>query len=319
MRSSRRIFAHWQNWLGLLLVSLFILIAIAAPVLSPRDPENSGPLKIVGKGALDKRPHPPSPEAPLGTLPGQVSVYHALVWGTRSALVFGLATVIFTAVIGMVIGTASAYFGGLISGFLMRMTDAFLAFPVIAGVVFIQQMISITLTQAGVSIFSGVQGIHVFAPEDLSAWLVYLQEIDPVMIALILFSWPSYARIMNTVVRRTMQTEYVQAVHALGGSPSTVMFRHLIPNSTAPIIILAARDIGGMVLLQATFTFIGMGGDSLWGMVLVGGRDWIIGPGGSILTYWWIFLPATLALTLFGIGWNLLGDFLNDALNPRSQ
>ncbi len=319
MKASRRIFAHWQNWVGLLLVSIFIFIAVAAPVLAPRDPENPGPLKIVGKGALDKRPHPPSLEAPLGTLPGQVSVYHALVWGTRSALVFGLATVIFTAVIGMLIGTASAYFGGLINGFFMRMTDAFLAFPVIAGVVFIQQMISIALNQAGVSIFSGPQGIHVFAPEDLAAWLVYLQEIDPVMIALILFSWPSYARIMNTVVRRTMQTEYVQAVRALGGSASTIMFRHLIPNSTAPIIVLAARDIGGMVLLQATFTFIGMGGGSLWGMVLVGGRDWIIGPGGSILTYWWLFLPATLALTIFGIGWNQLGDFLNDALNPRMR
>jgi peptide/nickel transport system permease protein len=72
-----------------------------------------------------------------------------------------------------------------------------------------------------------------------------------------------------------------------------------------------------MVLLQATFTFIGIGQSSAWGQILVSSRDWIISPGG-IFTYWWTFLPATLALILFGVGWNLLGDGLNEALNPRS-
>ena len=73
-----------------------------------------------------------------------------------------------------------------------------------------------------------------------------------------------------------------------------------------------------MVLLQATFTFIGLGGNSLWGNLLIWGRDYIITPGG-LLTYWWVFLPTTLVLVLFGIGWNLLGDGLNDLLNPRTR
>jgi peptide/nickel transport system permease protein len=85
------------------------------------------------------------------------------------------------------------------------------------------------------------------------------------------------------------------------------------------VIVLVARDVGGMVLLQATFTFIGLGGNSLWGMLLVRGRDWILGPGGNILTFWWVFMPATLALVLFGVGWNLLGDGLNEVLNPRTR
>jgi peptide/nickel transport system permease protein len=142
-------------------------------------------------------------------------------------------------------------------------------------------------------------------------------SIDPVLIAFILFSWMPYARIMNSVVRRVRNMDYIEASRALGAGHARLIFRHLIPNSITPIIVMAAKDVGGMVLLQATFTFIGLGGNSPWGLMLVRGRDWIISPGG-ILTFWWVFLPATLALILFGIGWNLLGDGLNDALNPRT-
>jgi peptide/nickel transport system permease protein len=155
-------------------------------------------------------------------------------------------------------------------------------------------------------------------PKDLPFIIVMLQKIDPVLITFILFSWMIYARMMNTVVHRIKQTEYVQAARALGASHSQIIFRHLIPNAIAPAVVLAARDVGGMVLLQATFTFIGLGGASVWGSLLVNGRDWIITLGG-IFTYWWVFLPAALALVLFGIGWNLLGDGLNDALNPRTR
>ena len=325
MRTLRRFLIQWQNWLGLLIVALFLFIAIAAPVLSPDDPENPGPLKVVGR-LTDYRPHPPSQVAPLGTLPGQVSIYHMLVWGTRSAIVFGLSVAAFTAVVGVLIGTTSAYFGGFFNDLMMRITDAFLTFPVIAGVVLIQQMVNIALYNLGARFsMGGLGGLlvtvsgSILTPEDMPSWLVLLQEINPVMIAFILFSWMPYARIMNTVVLRVKQTEYIQATRALGAGHARIIFRHLIPNAIAPVIVLAARDVGGMVLLQATFTFIGMGGDSLWGTLLVKGRDWIISPGGNILTYWWIFLPATLALVLFGVGWNLVGDGLNEVLNPRTR
>jgi hypothetical protein len=84
-------------------------------------------------------------------------------------------------------------------------------------------------------------------------------------------------------------------------------------------IVLAARDVGGVVLLQATLTFIGIGGGSVWGEMLSQGRNWIIGPGGSMLGYWWVFLPPTFAVMLFGIAWNMLGDSLNDVLDPTAH
>jgi ABC-type dipeptide/oligopeptide/nickel transport system permease subunit len=85
------------------------------------------------------------------------------------------------------------------------------------------------------------------------------------------------------------------------------------------VIVLAARDVGAMVALQATFVYIGLTRGSPWGAILYWGRNWIIAPGGSMLNYWWVFLPVTFALILFGIAWNMLGDELNVLLNPRGS
>ena len=323
LKTARRFFAHWQNWIGLLLVTMFVFVAIAAPVLSPQDPTNPGSVKVVGS-KRDFVPHPPSLAAPLGTLSRQVSVYHSLVWGARTSIVFGLVVVAFAMIIGVLIGAVSGYFGGVLNDFLMRITDAFLAFPMIASVVFINQLFSIILYNAGVrymgvplvlDAFHGVDPSY-YVPPDLPLWFILLRQVNPVSVAFILFSWMPFARIMNTIVLRIKKTDYILAARALGVRNFRIIIKHMLPNALAPVIVLAARDVGGMVLLQATFTFIGMGGDSPWGIVLSIGRDWILNAGG-IFTYWWVFLPATLALVLFGIGWNLMGDGLNDALNPR--
>lgn len=305
--------------MGLLIVAFFIFVAIAAPIISPRVSGDAGTTKIVGM-SNDYKPHPPSQIAPLGTLSSQISIYHSLVWGTRSALLFGLTVVIFTTIIGVLIGTASAYFGGFLNNLLMRITDGFLAFPMIASIVLINQLFTILLSNAGVNHGAAIPSriaSYFMNPEGLPLWLVYLEEIDPVMIAFILFSWMPYARVMNTTVSRIMDADYVQTAKALGASNSRTIFRHLIPNAISPVIVMAARDVGGMVLLQATFAFTGLGANSPWGALLVDGRNWIFSPGG-IFSYWWVFLPATLVIVLFGIGWNLMGDGLNDALNPHS-
>lgn len=317
----RRFMKHWSHWLGITLCAGFILAALTAPLLSPDDPRHPGPEKIVGR-VVDHKPHPPSSKAPLGTLPGQASVYHMLVWGTRSGLVFGLVTALLTGFLGVFAGVLGAYAGGRVNELVMRVTDAFLAFPVIAGVVLVQQVSTIILSDAGIyETFGGLGGVSTamrgFETQhaDLSPWLSLLHNMNPVMVAFILFSWPAYARIMNTTSQRIMQAEYIQAARSLGVGHLQMIFGHILPNAIAPVIIMAARDVGGMVLMQAAFTFIGLGGDSLWGTLLVRGRNWIIGPGGSILTYWWLFLPATLALVLFGAGWNLIGDALNEMLD----
>ncbi|NJN55703.1 MAG: ABC transporter permease subunit [Anaerolineae bacterium] len=128
------------------------------------------------------------------------------------------------------------------------------------------------------------------------------------MLTLILFSWMPYARMTNATVSQLRQTEYIQAAIALGASGPRLLRRHLLPNALSPVIVLMARDVGGMVVLAATFVFIGFGGDIAWAIMLVASRDFVIGLGGNPFVYWWAFVPIALALTLFALGWNLLGD-----------
>lgn len=316
MKDFHHFISHWQNLLALFLVGFFVFVAAAAPVLAPPDSKDQPVhIKVVGR-VIDHIPHPPGNGSPLGTLPGQQDVYQALVWGTRSALNFGLTVALITAGFGILIGAASAYTGGLFNNLSMRITDAFLSFPVIAGVVLFRQLLVIAMEASGMQMYFGGDSEITGTPIPL---YIFLSTVNPVMIAFILFSWMPQARIVNSIVMQVKQSEYILAARAMGASHMRIILRHLIPNSISPAIVLAARDVGGIVLLQATFTFIGLGGGSIWGNLLVKGRDWIIGPGGNPFTHWWVFLPATLALILFGIGWNLLGDGLNDWLNPRNR
>ncbi len=307
--------AQWQNILGLILVVLFIGIALTADILAP-NPDIYFPTYIKWPDdPLYIQAHPPGGVVLLGTVPvrihhQQIDVYTVLIHGTRSALLFGLITGLSTAIVGVLIGSLSGSMGGWKSDILMRFTDAMMTFPVIMGVVFVEQLFMVLIGG-----FSFVAPSNPYDP----ALARTLRNIDPILVAIILFSWMPYARLTNTMIMRVKMTGYVAASRALGADFARVMKDHLIPNSISPAIILLARDIGGFVILQATFTFIGMNGKSEWGELLAYARDWIIGPGGNLLTRWWVFIPITLALILFGIGWNLLGDGLNDWLNPRTR
>jgi peptide/nickel transport system permease protein len=318
MSGAARFLRKKQNLLAIALIGLFIFAAIAAPLLAPPDnPEKFSPYRNV-KELKGRLPSPPGPLARWGTIAtgimgAQLDVFYTVVWGTRSALKFGLTVALLTGLFGVLVGATSAYLGGWTAAVLMRITDAFLAFPLIAGVVIISQL---TMVGTGSSIWE----LRLPAGAVENSWsMQLLQQINPVMVAFILFLWMPYARLTYTMVLQQKGTEYIAASRSLGAGHMRVLSRHLIPNSISPAIILAARDIGLVVVLQATLTFIGIINDSEWGNLLSIGRRWIIGPGGNPLGYWWTFLPATLALILFGVGWNLLGDGLNDWLNPHSD
>ena len=318
MNRLRRFFSRWQNWISFLLILAYVGVAVFAPYLSPDNPKDPGPFLHVGKRTVAE-PQRPGEKAVLGTLPLGVDVYHALVWGSRDALLFGLIVTISTSLFGVLYGAVSGVAGNRLSSFMMRVADAFLAFPAIAGVVFLQQLFIISIEALGGYFYNGQ--IFNFRDTPLQVSLVQslLEHVNPLMLSLIIFSWMPYARLVHSIVLTLKQTEFVQAAHALGGSPSWIIRKHILRNSTAPAIVLAARDVGGVVLLQATLTFIQIGGGSIWGEMLAQGRSWVIGPGGSLFRYWWVFLPPTLAVMLFGIAWNMLGDSLNDVLDPASQ
>lgn len=306
-----------QTLTGVILLALCVLTAVFAPQLSPpEDPGAPDVFKVVGR-STDQTPHPPDENARLGTLPGQLDVFHLVVWGMRSAFRFGLLVVLLTGSFGVLYGAASAYLGNRGDQVLMRVADAFMAFPLIGAVVFISQVCTLPLWGPGA-----------FPPIAISPWYIesqitpfqrFLAELDPVLIALILFSWMSYARLVHANVVRLKYQEYVVAARAMGANGVWVLLRHLLPNAITPAIVLAARDIGGMVVLQTTFSFIGLGASSPWGVSLNLGRAWVLGVAGNPLTYWWAFVPATLALILFGLSWNLVGDALSDWVDPHHR
>lgn len=312
-------FSRWQNWVGVLLVLVYVGAAIFAPFLSPNDPKNPSPFMKVGK-VTQGVPQPPNEKAGLGMLPFGVDVYHALVWGAREALLFGLIVTVSTAVFGILYGAASGFAGNRFGGLMLRVADAFLAFPPIAGVVLLQQLFVTSINAVGGQVLPTGE-IFSFSKEPLQITLIQslLKHVDPLMLSLIVFSWMPYARLVHSIVLTLNQTEFVQAARALGGNPAWIIRKHLLNNSIGPAIVLAARDVGGVVLLQATLTFIQIGGGSVWGEMLSQGRNWVIGPGGNLFKYWWVFLPSTLAVMLFGIAWNIFGDSLNDLLDPTSR
>ena len=306
-------------WLGALIVGLFVLTALAAPLLAPPDPGiEFSTYKYIGP-ATQLVPNQPQAGLLLGSVTDpanlrQLDIWYSLVWGTRSALRFGLLVVLFTATFGIILGAVSAYLRGLPNTLIMGFTDAFLSFPVIAGVIFFQQFILMSLRSTGVIVYwNGTWAL----PESPNTWQLFLANLDPLLIAFIVFSWMSYARLMNSEVLRVRQEEYIQAARSLGAGHLRLIFRHLIPNSISSVIVLAARDVGFLVLLQAGFTFIRLSHSSEWGVLLSLGRNYVIGPGGNPFTWWWVFFPPTLAIVLFGVGWNLLGDGLNNWLNPH--
>lgn len=303
MRDPGRFFRSWQNILGLIIVGFFVCVAVAAPLLAPPKvgPSGVSMYKRVGR-STDRTPYPPSPEALLGTVPGQYDVFYSLVWGTRHALKFGLIVAFCTGFLGVVIGSMSGYAGGGLRGLLLRITDGFLALPVVVGVGIFRQIVF--LDEASL--------LHPAAQR-----LVQLVDSDFTLLAFILFSWMPYARVMDASVSRLREVDYVLAARSIGVRRSRVVFRHLIPNAVAPAIVLAARDIGAMVLLGAALAFMGIGSDSPWGQLAAIGRDYVIGAYGDLLGTWWAFVPVTVVLILFGVGWNLLGDGLNDLLDPR--
>ena len=319
MRFLGRFFSRWQNWISVLLILIFVGVALAAPILAPLDPEEPEVFMQVGR-RTEGSPQPPSEEAILGMLPFGIDIFHPLVWGARDALQFGLIVTLSTALFGVLYGAIAGYIGNRPGTLMIRLSDSFLAVPPIAGLVFLQQLLVTTISFMGGPDFYMPFFPQTIDPEGPPPPIVsILERVNPLMLSLIVFSWMPFARLVHSIVLTLRQTDFVQAARALGGGPIWIIRKHILRNSIGPAIVLAARDVGGVVLLQATLTFVQIGGDSIWGQMLSQGRNWVIGPGGSLMKYWWVWLPPTLAVMAFGIAWNMFGDGLNDVLEPGSQ
>jgi peptide/nickel transport system permease protein len=305
-----------QSVLAILLILGFVVVAIFAEKIAPTTRQLVDGVQLAGRSS-DQQPHEPSPEALLGTTPGQMDIYYALIHGTRDALIFGLTTTLLTALIGLIVGTVGGMGGGWINQLSMRFTDGVLCFPVIAGIAFFQQVIDMTSIANSGGMQTFLISPYMTGSTGQTGGGSFLLSLNPVMLAMIVLCWVPYARTMNVLVLHTKKLEYVTAARAAGASSWRIFMRHILPNTATPLIVLITKDIGQMVVWQTTFAFVGFQNNCAWASPLIISRSWILGAGSNPFLYWWVYIPISLAIILFAFAWNLLGDEINHWLNPR--
>ena len=290
---------------GVVIVLAFAGVALAAPLIAPPRGEFPYllPIDWAESGSL---PSPPRPGHPLGTMDGQHDVFYGVIWGTRVAFRIGLSIALGRALIGVLLGLVSGYCGRVLDVIIMRLTDAFLAFPIMA-----VAMVAVALVQ------QAQQGM-------LAGGGAFLGDRTGLVISLtlVMFGWMRHARLIRGNVLVERGQEYVRAAISVGARERRILFRHLLPNVVQGLFVLVVSDVGAMTVLVAVFNFIGLirhhgAPVADWGQMLSISRHWIIGSPNGPFACWYTYLPPLVAIVLFSVGWNLVGDGLRDVLDPR--
>jgi peptide/nickel transport system permease protein len=331
--------------IGIAIIIGFVIIACLAPVLAPPqagwDPFMLRPDKDLA--ILTPDPTPPTTRHIFGTTAEKFDIYYGCIWGTINAFRVGLIVVAIALVIGVVLGTVAAYYGGLIDEILMRFTDIIIALPglvlAMALVIAFPTAIPLNITLI-ILVVSAVLSIYfaAFKPQRkyllpnqiilLISLFLYLtnpiviglnlSKLDKVLISLAIVGWPGYARLIRGEVLRVKNEDYVEAAKASGCSDLRIIIKHILPNTVYPLLIVVTLDIGSIVLTAAALSFLGIGADpnfADWGNIISMSRTWISSPELLVRHYYTFLIPG-IFISLFVLGWNLLGDALRDILDP---
>ncbi|TIU34018.1 MAG: ABC transporter permease, partial [Mesorhizobium sp.] len=209
-------------------------------------------------------------------------IYSRIVYGARWTLYVVVLVAVIAAPIGLLVGTVAGYAGGWTDAILMRITDIFLAFP------------KLVLALAFVAALG--------------------PGIENAVLAIAITSWPPYARIARAETLTVRNSDYIKAVQLMGASPFRIVLRHIMPLCISSLIIRVTLDMAGIILTAAGLGFLGLGAQPPlpeWGAMIASGRRFI-------LDQWWVAAAPGAAILIVSLGFNLLGDGLRDALDPRS-
>lgn len=296
------------SFLGVMIIVFFFLVALFAPVLAPPGPGDPFEMPYEGpinRGYITVAPTPPSLLHPFGTLDG-CDLFHGCVWGTRTALQVSFLAIFIELVLGLFVGSIAGYFGGYIDEIMMRLTDLFFAFPRI-----LFAMIFVVALPTQWSLNLGFVNISLM-----------LTSLEKIAIAIAIAGWPLFSRLIRGEIVKVKSEDYIQAAKAVGGSGIRIMVKHILPNTIFPIVIMSFLEIGGISLSAATFSFLGLGphpgsGYSEWGSIISDSRRFITTLATQDpLKYLHTFLFPTVFLSLFVLGWSLIGDVLRNILDP---
>ena len=265
-------------WVGLVMLGLFVIVGIIGPWIAPYD---------VGQNAidLDHQFEPPSGTHWLGTDRNGIDTLSQLLWGARSALVISSSVVLICSTVGVAIGTTAGYFRGAVDEILMRIVDILMAFP---------------------GILMNIAVVAVVAQPGLGVLIA----------ALVVNGWVGYARVARGQALSLRERDYVAAARAVGASHARVIARHVVPNLLAPIIVQMTFGLAGVIIVEASLSFLGLGPQVSysWGAMLEQGTSFLYKEDFRFYS----FVPG-IAIMWVVLGANLLGDGLRDRLDPRQR
>ena len=280
---------------GLIIVLAVVFLGIFGDFLAPY-PAFPDPKALQPFYNGDVR-SPPNSEYLMGTDALGTDVLSDILHGTKYALYVGVVVTIITMLIAIVVGAVAGYFGSWTDNILMRITEVFLVFP---SLLFILIFVRVFTLGSGVGTSVNLAGLSI--PIGLSI----------VVLVLAVFNWPGSARMIRGEFLRVRELEFVEAEKALGASNRRIIFRHILPNILSSIIVVASLTIAYAILLEAGVSFLGFGdvNTMTWGQILQNNFS-------DMRVVWWAELFPGLAILITVFGFNLLGDGLSDALNPR--
>jgi peptide/nickel transport system permease protein len=273
-RIARRLDLSPSAYIGLAVVAAFLFAALVGPLIAPHPP-------IAAVDDLDQRFLGPSSTHWLGTDHVGADLLSQMLHGARLALAISACVVLVCAVVGTTIGVVAGYYGGWVDETIMRIVDILLAFPGI-------------LLNIAIVALVGKPGIGVL------------------IFALSLNGWVGYARVARGQVLSLRELEYVSAARCVGCGDARIMRRYIVPNLLSPIMVMMSLNIGGVIAVEASLSFLGLGPgvEYTWGALLDQGT-----------TFMWvtprILLVPGIAIMLVVLGSNLLGDGLRDRLDPK--
>jgi peptide/nickel transport system permease protein len=275
-----RAYAGWMGFARnrLALVGLLLVLALVAVALLA-DVLAPYPPSI---GELTARLQPPSAAHWFGTDDQGRDILSRLIHGSRITLFVVALVAVLAAPVGLVVGTAAGYAGGWLDAVLMRITDIFLAFP---------------------KLILALAFVAALGP-----------GIENAVIAIAITSWPPYARIARAETLSIRQADYISAVKLLGASPVRIVLRHVMPLCLPSVIVRVTLDMAGIILTAAGLGFLGLGAQPPmpeWGAMIAAGRAYV-------LDQWWVAAAPGAAIFVVSLAFNLLGDGLRDALDPKS-
>jgi len=275
---------------GLGVVAVFVVIAILAPFIAPRDPIQQTTANALADPFWGS-PQYTNPEYPLGSDQLGRDILSRLIWSTRVSLWVGFIPVSLIFLIGVSVGMLAGYNGGWVDNLLMRITDVIYAFPDLLFLFIIMAMLRNT------------------AAGNLGGGLVLM------FVAIALVNWVGMARLVRGQVLSLKEREFIEAARAIGAKPRRIMVRHLFPNVLAPVIVSVAFGIPSAMLAEATLSFFGIGikpPTPTWGVMI--NEGFVV----FSTTPWPVLLPA-LCISIVMLAFTFVGDGLRDALDPRMK